>query len=225
MRKQKGSVRLIIILTALMSLIAGVVSYQFLFAEKEMQLIRTFDQPRSVAAFEGKDHQGNEFTEHEFLGQWSIVFFGFTTCPDVCPTAMSNINGMVKKIDPKYLKDTQVVMVSVDPERDTLEKLAKYVPSFNPDFIGVNAGLKETQKLTKSIGVSFFKVPGHDDPDNYLVDHTARWFIIDPLGRRYALISPDEVPAQQDLVTIVSDDYNILREKAEAEKNSSNTGQ
>lgn len=223
MRKQIGSARLILILVALLSLVAGVVSYKFLFAEKEMQLIRTFDQPRSIAAFEGKDHQGNEFTEHEFLGQWSIVFFGFTTCPDVCPTAMSNLNEVIKKIDPKYLEDTQVVMVSVDPERDTLEKLAKYVPSFNPEFIGVNAGLEETQKLTKSIGVSFFKVPGHDDPDNYLVEHTARWFIIDPLGRRYALISPDEVPVQQDLITMVSDDYNILREKAE--KNSSNTGQ
>lgn len=223
MRKQIGSVRLILILVALLSLVAGVVSYQFLFAEKEMQLIRTFEQPRSIAAFEGKDHQGNEFTEHDFLGQWSIVFFGFTTCPDVCPTAMSNLNAMVKKIDPKYREDTQVVMVSVDPERDTIEKLSKYVPAFNPEFIGVNAGLEETQKLTKSIGVSFFKVPGHDDPDNYLVEHTARWFIIDPLGRRYALISPDEVPAEQDLVAIVSDDYNILREKAE--KISSNTGQ
>ncbi|GAA4359013.1 SCO family protein [Kangiella marina] len=214
MNKQIGSARLIIILVALLSLVAGVLSYQTLFAEKRMEIIRIFDQPRSVAAFEGKTHRGETFSEQDFLGQWSIVFFGFTTCPDVCPTALSNINGMMKNIEPEYLKDTTVIMVSVDPERDTLEKLAKYVPAFNPDFVGVNAGLKETQALTKSIGVSFFKVPGHDDPDNYLVEHTARWFVIDPLGRRYAYISPDQTPKHKDLIQTVSEDYNILREKA-----------
>ena len=214
MKKQFGSARLIIILVALLSLVAGVLSYQMLFAEKKMEIIRTFDQPRSVAAFEGKTHDGSDFSEHDFLGQWSVVFFGFTTCPDVCPTALSNINGMMKNIDQEYLKDTQIIMVSVDPERDTLEKLSKYVPAFNEDFIGVNAGLEETQKLTKSIGVSFFKVPGHDDPDNYLVEHTARWFVIDPLGRRYAYISPDQTPKHKDLIQTVSEDYNILRDNA-----------
>lgn len=214
MKKQLGSARLIIILVALLSLVAGVLSYQALFAAKRMEIIRTFDQARSVGAFEGKTHNGESFSEADFLGKWSIVFFGFTTCPDVCPTALSNINGMMKNIEPEYLKDTQVIMVSVDPERDTLAKLAKYVPAFNPDFIGVNAGLKETQKLTQSIGVSFFKVPGHDDPDNYLVEHTARWFVIDPLGRRYAYISPDQTPKQKDLVNTVSEDYNIMRDQA-----------
>lgn len=214
MKKQLGSASLIIILVALLSLVAGVLSYKALFAEKQMEIIRTFDQARSVDAFEGKTHNGKSFSETDFLGKWSIVFFGFTTCPDVCPTALSNINGMMKSIEPEYLKDTQVVMVSVDPERDSLDKLAKYVPAFNPDFIGVNAGLEETQKLTKSIGVSFFKVPGHDDPDNYLVEHTARWFVIDPLGRRYAYISPDQTPKHKDLIKTVSEDYNILREQA-----------
>ena len=214
MSKELGSARLIIIIVALLSLVLGVVGYQLLFAEKKMEIIRTFDQPRSVAPFQGKAHNGKDFSEHDFLGQWSIVFFGFTTCPDVCPTAMSNISGMMENVDPEYAKDTQVVMVSVDPERDTLDKLSKYVPAFNPDFIGINAGLEETQKLTKSIGVSFFKVPGHDDPDNYLVEHTARWFVIDPLGRRYAYISPDQPPKHKDLVKTVSQDYNILRDKA-----------
>lgn len=214
MSKQLGSARLIVILVALMSIVAGVLSYQFIFAEKRMELIRTFDQASSVAAFSGKTHTGADFSEHDFLGQWSIVFFGFTTCPDVCPTALSNLNAMMGKIDPVYTEDTQVIMVSVDPERDTLEKLAKYVPAFNPDFIGVNAGLKETSKLTQSIGVSFFKVPGHDDPDNYLIEHTARWFIIDPLGRRYAYVSPDHLPKEKDLIRTLSQDYNILREKA-----------
>ena len=214
MSKQPGSAQLIIILVALLSLVLGVVGYQLLFAEKRMEIIRTFDQPRSIAAFEGKTHTGEDFSEHDFLGQWNIVFFGFTTCPDVCPTAMSNISSMMKNVDPEFAKDTQVIMVSVDPERDTLEKLSKYVPAFNPDFIGINAGLKETQKLTKSIGVSFFKVPGHDDPDNYLVEHTARWFVIDPLGRRYAYISPDQTPKHKDLIKTVSEDYNLLRDKA-----------
>jgi len=214
MRKQQGFARMIIILVALLSLIFGVVGYQIFFAEKKMEIIRTFDQPRSVASFSGKTHNGDDFSEHNFLGQWSIVFFGFTTCPDVCPTALSNIRGVMESIEPEYAKDTQVIMVSVDPERDTLEKLSKYVPAFAPDFIGVNAGLEETQKLTKSIGVSFFKVPGHDDPNNYLVEHTARWFVIDPLGRRYAYISPDQTPKHKSIIKTIAEDYNILRDNA-----------
>lgn len=214
MTKQVGSARLIIILAALLSIVVGVVGYQVLFAEKKMQLIRNFDQPRSVIAFEGKAHTGDTFSETDLLGQWSIVFFGFTTCPDICPTAMSNISAVMSNIEPEFAKDTQVVMMSVDPERDTLDKLAKYVPAFNPDFIGVNAGWDETQKLSKSIGVSFYKVPLDGRPDDYTIDHTARWFVIDPLGRRYAYISPSQVQPGKDLVEVVSSDYNILREKA-----------
>ncbi|AOE49001.1 SCO family protein [Kangiella sediminilitoris] len=214
MTKQHGSARLIIILVALLSIVIGVVGYQVLFAEKKMELIRNFDQPRSIVAFEGKSHNGDTYTESDFLGQWSIVFFGFTTCPDICPTAMTNINGVMKNIDPEFKKDTQVVMMSVDPERDTLDKLAKYVPAFNPEFIGVNAGWDETQKVAKSVGVSFYKVPVEGRPDDYTIDHTARWFVIDPLGRRYAYISPNQVQRGKDLIQVVASDYNILREKA-----------
>ncbi|NVK22870.1 MAG: SCO family protein [Kangiellaceae bacterium] len=210
-----GSSRVAIIIAALFSLMVGASVYKFLFAEKQMELIRTFEQPRSLDAFSAQDHKSNPFNEKNFLGKWSLVFFGFTTCPDVCPTAMSNLNQVLKKVDTEFLVDTQVVMVSVDPERDTLERLAKYVPAFNKDFIGIRGSIEETRKLTQSIGVSFFKVPGHDDPNNYLVEHTARWFIIDPLGRRFALISPDEVGPKEDLISLVASDYNILRSQVE----------
>ena len=213
MLKHNGSSKIVFIVAGLVALLVGAALYHFLFAQKEMQLIRTFDQPRMIDSFSAHDHNGQPFTEQSFLGKWSIVFFGFTTCPDVCPTAMSNINQVVQKLDADLLKDTQVVMISVDPERDTIERLSKYVPAFNKDFVGVNGSLEETRKLTKSMGVSFFKVPGHTDPDNYLVEHTARWFIIDPLGRRFALLSPDEVPPQQDLIEIVSSDYRLLRKQ------------
>ncbi|MBD3654660.1 SCO family protein [Kangiella sp.] len=215
MQKNSAFGKMIFILTAVLALMAGVMSYQLLFAPKEMQLIRTFGEPRAIANFEGKTHTGESFNQESFIGNWSIVFFGFTTCPDVCPTAMSNINQVMQKLPEDIAKSTQVVMVSVDPERDTLERLNKYVPAFNKGFIGVNAGLEETRKLTESIGVTFYKIPGHDDPDNYLVEHTARWFIIDPLGRRYALLTPDEVLPGEDLVGTVARDYEILREQSE----------
>lgn len=215
MQKNSAFGRMIFIIAAVLALAAGVMSYQLLFAPKEMQMIRTFGEPRAIASFEGKTHKGETFNQESFIGTWSIVFFGFTTCPDVCPTAMSNINQVMQKLPEGIANSTQVVMVSVDPERDSIERLGKYVPAFNKDFIGINAGLEETRKLTESIGVTFYKIPGHDDPDNYLVEHTARWFIIDPLGRRYALLTPDEVLPGEDLVGTVARDFEILREKSE----------
>lgn len=215
MQKNSAFARMIFIISAVIALVVGVMSYQLLFAPKEMQMMRTFGEPRAIAPFEGKTHNGETFNQESFVGKWSIVFFGFTTCPDVCPTAMSNINQVMQKLPEEIASSTQVVMVSVDPERDTLERLNKYVPAFNKDFIGINAGLEETRKLTESIGVTFYKIPGHDDPDNYLVEHTARWFVIDPLGRRYALLTPDEVLPGEDLVSTVARDFEILRKQSE----------
>lgn len=208
-----GSSKVTLLIAAIFSLLVGASMYKLFFAPKEMQLIRTFEQPRPIASFSAKDHLNQEFNEQSFLGKWNIVFFGFTTCPDVCPTAMSNLNQVIKKVKPEFQKDTQVVMISVDPERDTIERLAKYVPAFNQDFIGVNGSLEQTQKLSKSIGVSFFKVPDETGTTPYLVEHTARWFIVDPLGRRFALISPDEVGPSEDLIELVSTDYNNLRKQ------------
>ncbi len=201
------------ILVALLALGVGFFGYQTFMAPKPLQLINTFPKLNSLVPFKATKHTGETFTEKDFIGQWSIVFFGFTTCPDICPTTMMDMNQVQKGLSGKYQKDTQFVFISVDPERDTVEKLAKYVPAFNPEFVGLTMDLQQTRDLTKNLGVAFMKTPGHsNDPNNYMVDHTARWFIIDPFGRRFGLINPTDAIGK-DLVPLVITDYENLRKQ------------
>ena len=137
-----------------------------------------FDEPRLISAFSMTDHLGRRATLSNLKGRWSLLFFGFTTCPDVCPTTLSILNEAISPLqDPPA-----VVMVSVDPDRDTPEQLARYVPAFNPNFIGYTGTFGETVKLAQQLNIAFGKVPG-DVPGSYLVDHSASLVLIDPNGR------------------------------------------
>lgn len=137
-----------------------------------------FDEPRPISEFFMIDHLGQRASLSNLKGRWSLLFFGFTTCPDVCPTTLSVLNDAISP-----LKDPPaVVMVSVDPDRDTPERLARYVPAFNPTFTGYTGTFDETVKLAEQLNIAFGKVPG-DVPGSYLVDHSASLVLIDPNGR------------------------------------------
>ena len=137
-----------------------------------------FDEPRPISEFFMIDHLGQRASLSNLKGRWSLLFFGFTTCPDVCPTTLSVLNDAISP-----LKDPPaIVMVSVDPDRDTPERLARYVPAFNPTFTGYTGTFDETVKLAEQLNIAFGKVPG-DVPGSYLVDHSASLVLIDPNGR------------------------------------------
>ena len=137
-----------------------------------------FDEPRMISEFTMTDHLGNPVGLSNLKGGWSLLFFGFTTCPDICPTTLSVLNDAVRGLE----EPPAIVMVSVDPERDTPERLAQYVPAFNPDFVGYTGTFEETVKLAEQLNIAFGKVPG-DLPGSYLVDHSASLVVIDPDGR------------------------------------------
>ncbi len=137
-----------------------------------------FDEPRVIGDFNMIDHKGNAVSRANLEGRWSLLFFGFTFCPDICPTTMSVLSEVVKGLENK----PQVIMVSVDPERDTPEKLSNYVPAFHPSFIGWTSSFDETVALAQQLNVAFGKVPGNE-PGTYLVDHTASLVVMDPEGR------------------------------------------
>jgi protein SCO1/2 len=126
------------------------------------------------------DHHGKPFGRDRFEGGWSLVFFGFTYCPDICPTTMAFLNTFMTELQGTEAQDTQVVMVSVDPARDTVEQLAGYVPFFNKDFIGVTGEFLDIHRLATALNTPFRKVPGQDE--NYLVDHSANVVLINPRG-------------------------------------------
>jgi protein SCO1/2 len=136
--------------------------------------------PRDIGKFDLIDHRGEPFGPARFAGRWSLVFFGFTHCPDVCPTAMASLAQFVRGLDEDERGDTSVVLVTVDPARDTTEKLAAYVPYFNPDFTGVTGDFLEINRLATALNTPFRKVPGQGE--DYLVDHSANVVLINPRG-------------------------------------------
>jgi protein SCO1/2 len=127
------------------------------------------------------DHTGKRRTLADFKGKVVVVFFGYTQCPDVCPTTMAEMAGVMKQLGPDADK-VQVLFVTIDPERDTQAFLAKYVPTFDPRFLGLRGDSAETAKVAKDFKVFYQKVPGKE-PGSYTMDHTAGSYVFDPKGR------------------------------------------
>ena len=127
------------------------------------------------------DHTGKPRTLADFKGKVVFLFFGFTQCPDICPTTMTEMAAVLKKLGPDASR-VQVLFVTVDPERDTQELLAQYVPAFDPSFIGLYGDAAATAKVAKEFKVFYAKSPGAT-PDSYSMDHTAGSYVFDPQGK------------------------------------------
>ena len=140
-----------------------------------------FENPRSFKDFSLTDFNSQPFTPKNLLGKWSLVFFGFTYCPDICPTTMALLNRFYNdQQGGKFGDDLQVILVSVDPGRDTPEKLLSYVSFFNKDFMGVTGEFLDLHRFATQLNIPFSKVPGGGD--NYQVEHSGNVAIINPQG-------------------------------------------
>lgn len=138
----------------------------------------SFEDPRLVKDIHLIDHLQHPIDINNFKGKTTLIFFGFTSCPDVCPTTLSVLNHAMTKTETK----PQVVMISVDPERDTPAKLASYVPAFNKDFIGITGEFDEIVNIATQLNVAFGKVPG-TEPGTYEVNHSGSIALLDAEGR------------------------------------------
>jgi len=136
-----------------------------------------------------------EFRNAHLLGRWSFMFFGYTQCPDVCPTAltlMKDVRAMLGAVSPA--PTFQVIFVSVDPRRDTPQLLGEYMAAFDPSFIGVSGDDAALSPLTRNLGVYFQRNDG-TDLARYTVDHSAAIYLVDPRGRLAAVFSPPQEAA------------------------------
>ena len=149
------------------------------------------------------DHAGRPRRLEDFRGKAVVLFFGFTQCPDVCPTTMTEVAAALRKLGPDAER-VQVLFVTVDPERDTPEVLGKYVTSFDPRFLGLRGDLPATQKAAKEFKVYFEK---RKLGDSYTMDHSGQSYVIDPRGRLRLLVRPDRIDADlaDDLKTILKE--------------------
>ncbi len=149
-------------------------------AEMKINGAYMLDTPRKIPEFSLVDQDGEAFTHSRLEGVWTLIFFGFTHCPDVCPTTMAFLNEFMGSLEGTEAEDTQVVMVSVDPARDTIEILAEYVPYFNPAFIGVTGEFLDVHRFATALNTPFRKASGQGK--DYQVDHSANVVLINPRG-------------------------------------------
>ena len=149
-------------------------------AEMKVNGAYMLDTPRNIGEINLIDQNGEAFTKARLQGVWTLVFFGFTHCPDVCPTTMAFLNEFMQSLEGTEAEDTRVVMVSVDPARDTVEVLAEYVPYFNPEFTGVTGEFLDVHRFATALNTPFRKTPGQGE--DYQVDHSANVVLINPRG-------------------------------------------
>jgi protein SCO1/2 len=151
-------------------------------------------QAKPLQPFSLVEHTGKPFTQ-EHLGQgFSLLFFGYTSCPDVCPTTMASLDIVMSELG-KDCAHCQVVFVSVDPQRDTAQRLHAYTSYFNPQFIALTGSVESITELAAQMGAMFIKEPS-ESAENYTMAHTASVFLIDPQARIIGTFSFPHDPLQ-----------------------------
>jgi len=150
-------------------------------------------------------HDGKPRTLADFRGKAVVLFFGYTHCPDICPTTLVDVAEAMKKLG-KDADRVQVLFVTLDPERDTPEVLSKYVPAFGPGFLGLSGDAAATQRAAKEFKIFYEKRAG-SAPSSYTVDHSAQSYVIDPQGRLRLFVRHDRIAQDlaEDLRTLLKD--------------------
>lgn len=147
-----------------------------------------FDNPRSLPEVTLKAATGDEWSEQDLTGQWDLLFFGYTFCPDICPTTMADLRKVVESLPQESRDQLQVTMVSVDPERDTPKQLSEYLGYFKAGFKGVTGEPTELAILAQALSVAY--IPPDTSEENYLVDHSGQVVMVNPEGQYVGFIRP-----------------------------------
>ncbi len=187
--------RILIILVGLVALAVGILAGTRLGGTKPAPAIQgaVYEVPRPVPSFQLTDHHGQSFTEDRLDGKWTFIYFGYTFCPDVCPTTLQSMGAMQRVLSAEGADGgTEYLFISVDPERDDTERLAQYAPFFGERFLGATGSPEELLALTRPLGVIYAKVPG-EDSENYLVDHSSSVLLVNPEGQLQAVMSAPHV--------------------------------
>jgi protein SCO1/2 len=144
--------------------------------------------PRTLAPFTVTDHLGQPFGLEQMSGKWSLLFFGYTHCPDTCPITLTILKDLYEKLAAENAAaDVQIIFVTVDPARDTQEQMANYIRYFNDKFIGLTGTGEQITVLTQQLGVLFYK---DDDKEDYAMGHSASVFLISPAWQLVGVFSP-----------------------------------
>ena len=147
-----------------------------------------YPAPRPIPDFDLADAAGGRFTPARLHGRWSLLFFGYANCPDICPVTMSELGNAAGHLEAAGEDGFQGILVSVDPERDTPEALAAYVAAFRSDFVGVTGDVAAVRAFAGSLHAGFAKAEAADSALGYLVDHSSQLAVIQPDGRHAGFV-------------------------------------
>lgn len=209
--KIKGVTLTVSILLALCGLFAGIFVSQHLNFKRKIDVSAFhgtyLEHPRTVNRFSLIGTDEKTFDNSNLKDRWTVVFFGFTNCGYLCPTTMAELGKMYRILEEKGIKNLpHVVMISIDPERDTLDKLGHYVRSFHSTFYGARGEEDSIKLMTREMGIAYGKVINKDntDPQNYDVQHSGALMLFNPQGELNAFFT---TPHRADLL---AKDYMLL---------------
>lgn len=157
---------------------------QKLLEQKQKQLeSRTVGRAQVGGPFTLTSHENKPFSDKDLLGKWNFVYFGFTNCPDICPAELDKIGAVVTPLEKEYGNIFQPVFISVDPARDTIPQMQRYLADFHPRIIGLMGDYATTKNVCKAYRVYFSTPPNADPNGDYLVDHSIYVYLMDPKGQ------------------------------------------
>ncbi|XQW84926.1 SCO family protein [Thalassotalea piscium] len=204
--------KLLIVIIAVVALACGLFVFKSTSQLAQPEYSLYYQEPREIKPFALTDQNGQAFTNADFEGKWSWVFFGYTSCPDVCPTTLQELNFRYKDIK-AISENSQVLLVSVDPQRDTQEKLAQYIAYFNPAFKALRGDHGTLFPFARNLGL-MYAIADDSSEENYLVDHSASIVLINPKGKIAAIFKPQHELGQVPSVDgsqLVSDFEKIVK--------------
>lgn len=159
----------------------------------QLEYLAALDSPRAVADFALVNQHGQSFGADSLRGHWSVLFLGFTYCPDICPTTLGLLASVQKQL-PESGRQPQFVFVSADPERDTPARLGEYIGLFNPEWTALSGPAEQLDRLVESLSLAYVKVPvGGGD---YTIDHSTALVLIDPQARMVGFYPAPHEPAE-----------------------------
>ncbi|RDH83823.1 MAG: hypothetical protein DIZ80_06705 [endosymbiont of Galathealinum brachiosum] len=152
---------------------------------------------KTINDFSLVNQHSEKITKDNFIDHWSLIFVGYTHCPDICPTTMTVMNQVSEFMQQQKIQPPRIVFLSIDPLRDTSESLKSYVTYFNKDFIGLTGSVEEVTKLSKQLNAVFRKSPGASGEisnDDYLMDHSSALMLINPQGNLQSILTAPHTP-------------------------------
>ncbi|AVO56474.1 SCO family protein [Pseudomonas chlororaphis] len=184
----------VFILVALVALVLGLTVNKVLTGKNQGDPTALIDagiillpQSRNLPDVKMTDQEGQPVVLNELKGKWSLLFFGYTFCPDICPTTLAQLRQIKSELPKEALDNLQVVLVSVDPNRDTPQQLKQYLGYFDKDFKGLTAtSVADVQKLANAVSIPF--IPADTSKPNYTVDHSGNLAVIGPDGTQRGFI-------------------------------------